>query len=87
MRASGGWSRRDGGVGAEGGELGEGLRIAAGGDDAAGASGFGDLDGELAGDAGGAEDEDAFAGLKLCAHESDGRGHGGVGDGGGGGVG
>ncbi len=77
----------DDGVGAEGGELGEGLRVAAGGNDAASSSGLGDLHGELAGDAGGAEDEDAFARLELGAHEGDGGGHGGVGDGGGGRVG
>ena len=57
------------------------------GGDAARAEAFGDLHGKLAGDAGGAEDEHAFAGDKLGARgERNPGGHGRVGDAGGGDV-
>ena len=74
----------DGGVGAEGGGLLEGFGVASGGDDARCAEAAGDLHGEVSGDAGRAEDEDALSGGELCARGERGpRGHAGVHHGGG----
>ena len=77
----------DGRIGAEVFGFFESLGIAADGDDTFGAEAAGDLHGELAGGAGGAEDEDAFAGDELSAvFERGPGGHGGIHHGGNGGV-
>ena len=67
------------GRGAEGGEDGQLLRVSARGDDGLRSEVPGDLDGELAGGAGGAEDEDALAGVEgHPAVEGNPGGHAGV---------